>query len=298
MTENLTPSEELPEVRLDIRQEDIHPEIPEEDGTVLVLQVNARDDRRDPNSPEFGQLIPEAADQAQTQADTFFRSVFEQVPTEKRQNISVLVITSDAKLKMPGKTNSPHKRAFETGERVLAGINTAMSQFGINSESLLNNSPEIGGKPVTMDKLVDLTMWDDNPEFVDFLVNKYGDTKKLWVAYENDTDIEERTAMGAEGPVEIAIRTRDAITDITKGVAMEYHRQNPDKRLYIWTIGQYDNLAPAINGYVYQADPTKLYTPMEKGGGITIKIDKDHTKAETTIGGNTFEVPAFIRKAQ
>lgn len=298
MNEKISNLEEQPEVRLDIRQEDIHPEIPEEDGTVLVLQVNARDDRKDPHSPDFGQLVPESAEQAQDQAKNFFHDIYKNLPLEERNKTATLVISSNAELKMPGKTNSPHRRAYETGEKVLAGISEAMKEYGVNQDSLLNNSLEMQGRPLTMEKLVDLKMWDESPEFVDFLVNKYGDTKKLWQAYEGDVHLDERTNMAAEGPVEIAIRTREALTDITQGVVTEYHEKHPGQRLFVWVIGQYDNLAPAINGYVYQADPTKLYTPMEKGGGITIKINKENTEAETTVGGNTFQVPAFVRKPE
>lgn len=297
MKEDSPYNKELPEVRLDIREEDIHPEIAERGETVLVLQVNARDDRKNPESPEFGQLIPEAAEKAKSQAKKFFEDVFKGLEETERNKVTILVITSDAELKMPGETNSPHKRAFETGEKVIAGIKEAMSEAEVETQRLLNNSPEIGDKPMTMGSLVDLTMWEESPEFVKFLIEKYGDTKKLWQQYEADVHEKERLEMGAEGPIEIALRTREALTDITQGVAREYHEHHPDQRLYIWVIGQYDNLAPAINGYVYQADPTKLYTPMEKGGGITIRINRDDTKAETTIGGNTFQIPALLQKA-
>lgn len=280
-------------VRLDLKKEDIHPEIPGEGGTVLVLQVNAKDDRTNPDSPEFGALVPEAAEQTKGQAESFFNEVFSKLSDEQKAKVAVIVFASDAPLVMPAGTNSPHRRAFETGEKVIEGIMGSMTENGVDPKQLLNNADEKKGEPVGVSGLVDLTMWE-KPEFVNFLKEKWG--KKMWAAYEEDADSNERIEMGAEGPAEIAIRMREALTGLTLDVAKGYHEKHPDSLLYIWAVSHYDSISPWVKGYVYQADPSKLFAPAEKGGGVTIKIDKDGETAETTIGGEKYQIPSLLRK--
>lgn len=288
-----TSGAEFPEVRLDLRKEDIHSEIPEKGGTVLVLQVNARDDRRDPKSPEFGALMPEAAEQTVNQAEKFFSGVFEKLSPEDRAKVAIIVFASDAELKMPAGTNSPHKRAAETGEKVLEGIRKSMTAHTVNGNQLLNDVNEHHGEPMGVSGLIDLEFWN-RPEFVEYMREKYGD--KIWKAYEGGEEAEKEVEMGAEGVIEIATRMREALTGLTVSVANEYHIEHPDSLLFLWAVSHYDSVAPWVNGYVYQADPTKLYTPTEKGGGITVKIDREGKTAETTIGGQRYEVPSLLHR--
>lgn len=297
------------EVRLNLKREDIHPEIPEEGGTILVLQVNAKDDRRDPNSPEFGVLMPEAAEEVTGQAKKFFDDVFEGLSDEERARVAVIVVASDAKLVMPpgSGASSPHRRAFETGEKVIEGIRTSMTEHGVGLEQLLNTSEENGDEPVAVPGLVDLTMWE-SPEFVKYLEEKAPELVKLsggkldlvralWVMYEEDLESEKRLELGVEGPSEIAIRMRKALTDLTIDLADQYHREHPDALLYIWSVSHYDSISPWVKGYVYQANPAKLFVPTEKAGGITIKIDKTGETAETTIAGQTYQIPSLLHKS-
>jgi len=291
--------EENPEgFRLDIRKEDIRPEIPEAGGTVLVLQVNAKDDRRDSNSPEFGALLPEAGEQVVVQSKDYFDKVFENLSEEDKKKVKIIVYASDASLKMPSGLNSTHRRAFETGEKVMEGIRKAIDKNGAEQNQLLNNSPETKGEPVGVSGLIDLTMFDESPEFVKYMTDKYGPDKKFWMLYEDDTESDTRLDMGAEGPSEIAIRMRKALTTLTQDMAKNYHDSNPDTLLYIWAISHYDSISPWVKGYVYQADPSRLFVPTEKAGGITIKIDKDNKKAETIIAGEKFEIPSLLIKPE
>ena len=296
MNEGSRAEENSPEIRMDIRGEDIHPEIPENGGTVLVLQRNARDDRSDPSSPEYGALVPEAAEEAEKTAENFFNEIFDDLSEDEKGKVAIIVFASDAALTTPSGANSLHKRAFETGERVLGGIKESMARNGISPKQLLNNSPSGKGEPVGATGLVDLTMFKESPAFVKHMLEKYGPDKEFWLEYEDDNEIDAREKLGAEGPVEIAIRMREALTSLTQDVATSYHKSNPDSLLYIWAVSHYDSISPWLKGYVYQADPTKLYAPVEQGGGITIKIDKENKSAETTIGGETFKIPSLLAK--
>jgi hypothetical protein len=288
------------EVRLNLEKSDIHAEIPEPGGTVLVLQVNARDDRSDPKSPDFGALKPEAAEQTRLQAKEFFNQVFDGLNEEERAKVKIIVFASDAPLVMPGGVTSPHMRAFETGEKVIEGAMTSMTEHNIGSGTLLNNAPERGGKPVPVPGLVDLKMWE-KPEFVEYLRQLWGD-KKLWPNYEGNWEPDMSLVQGinvppeAETPAEIAVRVRAALTDLTVDFARKYHEENPDGRLIIWADTMYDNISPWLKGYVYQADPARLYAPIEKSGGMVVKISPDGQTATIKIGSQEFQVPSLLRK--
>jgi len=289
---------ESPEVSLKIRKEDIHPEIPESGGTVFVLQVNARD-RRDPKSPEFGALMPKAAEQTVDQGEAFFKDVFERLTSEERAKVAIVVCASDAKLKMPAGTNSDHKRAMETGEKVLEGIRKATTAYEVNPNQLLNDTEEHEGKPVGVDGLRDLLFWS-RPEFVEYMKRTYGSGRELWKAYEADeVDVRrKRMEMGVEGPLEIAIRTRKALTGLTVTWAKKYHEEHPGALVFIWVIGHYDNVAPWVNGYVFDRDPRggEHYIETQKGGGIAVNIDPRGETAKTTIGGKEYQVRSLLSK--
>lgn len=284
------------EVRLNLKREDIHPEIPEVGGTVLVLQVNAKDDRTDPKSPEFGALVPEAAEQVKTQAENFFNDVFEKLGDEEKQKVRVLVVASDASLTMPDGKKSPHKRAVDTGDKVIEGVRSSLDKYSLSHSQLLNESASSDRGPITMSKMTDLTMFDQSPEFVKYMTDKYGPNKEFWMTYEDDSESERRLELGAEGPSEIAIRMREALASLTQDVAKQYHKEHPDTILYIWAVSHYDSISPYVKGYVYQANPARLFVPTEKGGGITIKIDKDGKDAETVIGGQRYKISSILKR--
>ncbi|MDP2860275.1 MAG: hypothetical protein Q8N98_01015, partial [bacterium] len=205
---------------------------------------------------------------------------------------------------MPAGTDSPHQRAYETGERVIDGIKTAMAGHHVGEDCLLNTT-QTEGEPMVVEGFEDLTMWK-NKGFVKALLDKYGDTKKFWEAYETDDPEMKalRSKFGVEGPSGIAIRVRRALTNLVQNTVREYHDKDPDALVYVWTVGQYDNITPFVRGYIGQhepyyieqgSDPSMWYLPADKGGGLTLELCEDGT-VKTTLGKKEFVVPLLFKK--
>jgi len=292
------PSEEN---RWKLERGDIRPEIPDPGNTVLVLQVNAKDDRRDTYSPEFGALMPEAATQTIEQSRYFFDEVFSGLSEDERAEVYVAVFASDSPLVMPSGVKSPHRRAYETAEKVIEGAKTSMATHGVNENQLLNNSSKNQGAPIPVPGLAELRMWE-NPEFVAKLTDLWGVGGEFWSKYETlgwKRDFSQSQGIKppreAESQVEIMTRVRDALTDLTVTFARKFHEEHPNGRLIIWVDGMYDNLAPFYKAYVRGVNPGVKFTPIEKGGGLTIKINSEMGTATTKVGDQEFEVPALLR---
>lgn len=264
--------------------EDIKPEIPELDGTVIILQRNAKDNRNPESSLEMGALVPEAAEQAKLHAKEFFSQIFRTIDPEERKTIDIWVIAADTKLDTPIQgAKSDHKRAVETADQVMSGIKEAMSEFSISDNQLLNKT----GKPIELSngKLKDLHMLEDSPEFVEFLKNKYGTDKNFWIAYENDDEKEIREQMSAEGPDDIANRIENYLKVVAN--AMEsYHKYHPGRRIIAWIDSHYDTISPFVKLRVADMEKTD-YLPVDNGAGIVINLSKDQ-KATTEIQGNKY----------
>jgi len=255
-----------------IEVKDIQPKIPELGGTTIVLQRNAKDDRR-LNSTDIGALEVEAAEQVKFSAKVFFDKIFEGLTEKERLSVDVMIVASDTTLITPGGIISPHKRAVETADRVIVGLKESMSGFSLSEQQFLNSSATQDGGVIEVSELRDLLMVRESPEFMAFLVEKYGSGMEFWDAYENDTEKETRLKMGAEGPEEIADRVNHALSLQTQ-IAREYHLANPSRRLIIWAVSHYDSISPFIKKHVTGTD-LKKYLPVDQGAGITIEINKD-----------------------
>lgn len=271
---------------------------PEPGGTVLVLQRNAKDNR-DAGSPEYGALSAEVQAQTQEGAKIFFDQLFDGLDEDEKQSVRVLVVASDATLITPGGVNSSHKRGLETAEQDISGILRSITEHNLDPSQVLINPSEDGNtpEPVELDGLVDLRIWE-SPEFVEYMKAKYGTGIDFFAAYEDDLEVDTREDMNVEGPADVAIRMREVVTDLTQDVAQEYHRENPGTRLVVWATSHYDSISPFVKGYVYQDNPTKHLVKVAYGGGISIKISPDNSFAETEINGETFQVPAVLRKSE
>ncbi len=291
--------------RRNLEKGDIYPEIPEPGGTVLVLQVNARDDRSDPRSADFGKLTPEAEVQTVTQATSFFSEIFTGLEERDRENVAIAVFASDATLIMPHGITSPHQRACETAQKVIEGINTSMTEYRINPSQLLNNTLGEGGKPIPVPGLVDLKMWE-KPDEVEKLHGVWGEGQDFWSKYESDWRdlwrdwfLKNQISPEVELPEDIAVRVRAALTDLTVNFARQYHEEHPNARLIIWVDGMYDALSPWLKGYVYNTDPAHVFAPIEKGGGLTIKISPNSPDGQTAtckIGSQEYSIPSLLNK--
>lgn len=254
-----------------ITAKDIRPEVPETDGTVMVLQRNARDNR-DYRSSEFGALEKEAREKVRAQSAEFFNELFNALPKKDRKKIDVMVIASDASLITPDGKTSEHKRAVETAEEVIAGLKESMKEFELSEDQFLNSIATTEGGAIEVSGLRDLLMLEESQEFVDFLTEKYGTGQDFWEAYEEDKEKKKRLELGVEGSKEIADRVNYELT-VQARIAQEHHRANPGRKLVLWAISHYDSLSPFIKQHVLGKDVT-TYLPVEQGGGITLSISK------------------------
>lgn len=276
-----------------ITVQDLRPLIPEPDGSVLVLQRHAKDNR-DPNSElEIGALVPESAERVHLQAKEFFEQVFNSLTPEERKTIDIMVIASDTKLVTPEGLRSPHQRAIESAEQVLAGIREAMQEHGIEENQLLNNAASTDGKPIEQAPLRDLLATEDSPEYLNFLKEKYGTGVEFWQAYENDTERETREQMGAEGPTEIADRLDYFLSRTTESMNA-CHRSNPGRRLITWVVTHYDTISPYLKRHVTKMDQT-MYLPVDHESGIVINIDREG-QAKTAISGQEYEIDLSVKE--
>lgn len=259
-----------------IEAKDIQAKIPELGETTLVLQRNAKDDRR-LDSADIGALEAGAAEQARLQAKDFFGKIFDGLTEDERKSVDIMVVASDTTLITPSGIVSPHKRAVETADQVISGLRESMKNFSIAEQQFLNNSATQDGGAVEVSGLRDLKMVNESPDFMAFLVKKYGSGAEFWDAYESDVEKETRLKMGAEGPEEIADRVNYALS-LQMQIAREYHKANPGRRLIVWAVSHYDSMSPFIKKHVTNID-LKTYLPVDQGAGITIKVDKNSKAA-------------------
>ncbi|MFA7209240.1 MAG: hypothetical protein WC120_03055 [Parcubacteria group bacterium] len=264
-----------------ITSADLHPKMPEIGGSTIVLQRNAKDDRRK-DSPDMGALEVGAAEQVRVNAKEFFNKIFGGLNEEERKMIDVMVIASDSTLSTPDGIKNKHQRAVETAGQVMTGLRESMSEFFIADGQLLNNSAAQNGGAIEVSELRDLMILEESPEFTQFLIDKYGTGVEFWDAYESDSERETRVEMGAEGPDGIADRVNYALS-LQAQIADEYHKANPDRRLIIWAVSHYDSISPFIKRHIAGID-MKKYLPVDQGAGISIGIDK-RGKASCEIQG-------------
>ncbi len=267
----------------------------EKGGTRIFLQVNAKDDRSK-DATDLGALVPESAQMVQDGAKESLDKILAGIPEGERKDVKIVVIAGDHTLETPGGLKSPHKRAVESGERVITGLRSSLFEHHLLEEQLLNNSAEsgAGGKPIEVTGLRDLAMFE-SPEFVKFMTDKYGtDGTALWEAYEADADKETRIAMGVEGPDEIAERVNYTVS-LQAQLAKEFHEHNPGQRLIVWAVGSYDSLSPYIKRNVQGVDPAKNYLGMDKSGGIALDIAPDGG-ISTTIQGKKLPIKSVLPK--
>lgn len=290
-----TEKESIPEIR-GIAERDLRVVLPNVDETTFVLQRNAKDERN-PESPNYGALTPEAVEKTRNDAKAYFEKILNSLPPEERSQLEILIVASDAPLIAPEgpEYSSSHKRALETAAEVMKGAREALQAFDLSEDQIINSSlPAIrtrakeGSKDIAeFEELEPLQILRQSPEFVQYLKEKYGAGKDFWAAYETDKEKVEREKLGAEGVEDIAERMRHVIKLLARYGRMLHSRQK-DKRLIIWAVSHYDSLSPFIKKNVL-GKPATDYLPIDAGGGITLEVDKEG-KAKTELGGQKFDV--------
>jgi hypothetical protein len=143
-----------------------------------------------------------------------------------------------------------------------------------------------------MPGLVEPKIFDESPDFVKFLEEKYkpdespnssGMSPEAFAAYEMDADKDIREAMGAEGVYDILDRTKHSV-EMLRRYANWFHINNPGKRLVIWTATHYDTISPLVK------DATNVgfddYISVDYGAGVVLEIAPKSKEAILSAKGH------------
>ena len=281
---------EHPEI---ITRGDLAPRELDNGETSIVLQRHGAY-VRDVERPQVGSLTPEAADLQADDAYNFFVSQIESTPEAERSKLKILVVASDTDFHEGG------KRSTETADLALKAAQKALKQFGLSEDQILNLNTEHnlkgGDESRPMAHLREPQMFNDSPEFVDYLVEKHGGINlDFWIDFEGEHSKDVRETMGAEGPVQIADRLQHSI-DMLARYAKAYHArsENRDDRLVIWGGTHYDTISPYVKFNLFNMSPDDPLR-VDYGGGINIKLANDGT-TDTIIDGKKYPVPVRGRE--
>jgi hypothetical protein len=284
----------LEEERIQIKKEDLKvPENFDKGESLIIPMINIKD-IRDEKDGEIGALYPQQVLDFQIRIKSFIDEIYEKIPEGERQNADVIVLAGENDLTTPvDEFRSAHQRAVETGKAVISVVTKSMEERGIKIEGALTTNR---GKTVATNLLNDLELMhpiteekaEANKKYLEFLKNKYGTGRELWVAFEEDAEKEMRQSVGADGPDDIA-NDMNNVLRICSRIAETHQEKNPDKRVIVFAIGFYDNLSPWIKKYLLKADPAKKFVPIEKGSGLVIKKTPAGV-ASTIIGEKSFSV--------
>lgn len=254
--------------RREITKESIEPVAPEKGGTHIILQRHGEYERST-DSAQAGSLTEKGREDIQHFADAHFEQVIEGIPENERSNLRFLFISSDTQYEGGG------RRSVETAEVLKNQLMKKIEDYGLSLDQILNNSEKIsGGEGPRIDtRLREPQMFEESPDFVEFLEETYGKRdKSFWIAFEEDREKETREDMGAEGPDDIVDRTKKAI-EVLSRFSRRYHGEGSEKRLIIWATSHYDTISPYTKSVLGVGKETPI--GVDYGGGITIAIDSE-----------------------
>lgn len=249
-------------------------------GTEIVLQRHGIYERSIDN-PNAGSLTEAGAQDVYDLSKKFFESLFESIPEEERGTLDILVVASDTQYREGG------RRSMETADKVIEAIKEKLEEFGMSQSQLLNTSERYKQQPRPMPDLREPQMFDNSPDFVAFLKEKYGDLgKEFWIAFEEDIERETRQAMNAEGPDEIADRLKHVV-EVLKRYSRVYHSKHAGKRLVLWAATHYDTISPYVKREVLKVGK-EVPLGVDYGAGISIEIDSDENLS-TRVSGRDYK---------
>lgn len=256
--------------------------------TELVIQRHGAyiRDREDPN---VGSLSEESAAVEKAAATSYFESFLSQLPETEREAVDVLVVASDTQYFEGG------RRSYETATLAQEAAKEVFEREGLPAANIINATGRLSGEggPRTMPKLREPNMLNQSPDFLDFMLQKYGGINlDFWIAFEEDRDKETRLAMGAEGPDDIADRMAFTVRTLAR-YSQAYHRANPDRRLVIWAATHYDTISPFVKRDIFGVGKEQQLM-VDYGAGITIDVDTEGN-ATTELSGKQYQVP--LKKA-
>lgn len=186
------------------------------------------------------------------------------------------------------------QRSMETAATVLGTIGSVYEQYKLSPNQILNNQKrlKLDGRVIPSGKIVEPKIFEDSPEFVDFLM-EYANTdnidKAFFTAFEDDEEPvrSKRLEMGAEGPMDMADRLADFLYAM-KLYSDKYHKAHPGRRLLIWVASHYDTISPFVKSRIRGS--LDGYIPVDYGGGFCVRIAQDGS-ASTVIGGDSYSIP-------
>jgi hypothetical protein len=266
-----------------ITREDLRPGTLSASGTEIILQRHG-EYVRDPEDPRVGSLTAEAAETESQASVAYFDELLHGMSEEERASVDILVVASDTQYRGGG------RRSLETATIVQDAAQAVLAQYELDpAEHLINLHHPVHNDdgPRTKPMLREPHMFNESPEFVKFLEEKYGNGREFWVAFEEDKESETRQQMGAEGPDEITDRMEHAMAILNR-YSRQHHAANPDRRLVIWVATHYDTISPYVKRDVLGVDKTR-YVGVDYGAGVVIDIDAEGT-AQTTLGGQRYPV--------
>ncbi len=282
-----------------IERSDLKPRQIAVGGTEIVLQRHGRYER-ERGSYFAGSLTdPRAEREAATH---YFEDLLAQLPEKERDTVDIVFVASDTQYFEGGRRS--HETATIAQQAALAVLEThdIPAQHILNFTGRLHTSIHSNDRaasaigPRTMPTLREPNFLNDSPEFVDFMLQKYGGVNlEFWKAFEEDRHREEREAMGAEGPDDIANRTGFTVNVFSR-YARLYHHHNPGRRLVIWAGTHYDTISPFVKRDVFGVGKERQLL-VDYGAGVTIDINPDG-HATTTIGEHEYAVPLTVQKTR
>lgn len=255
--------------------------------TELVLQRHG-EYIRDSQHSKAGSLTEEAIQLETETAANYFSELMEGLSDVELANTYFLFLASDTAYAGKG------MRSYETASIAQQVASQLLVERDVPEDNIINNSHNLKskGSPRPMHQLREPQMFDNSPDFVEFLQSKYGGVgKDFWIAFEEDAEKDVRKGMNAEGPDEIADRM-DKTLEIVARYARLFHASNPDSRLVVWADTHYDTISPLIKRDVLHQDKSAAVL-VDYGGGAVIDIEKNGT-ISTSINGKKYCVDATV----
>ncbi len=282
---NVGQIEQLPD-RIMLDRDEIRPRAFSNGETEIVLQRHGAY-IRDKDSPNAGRLTPEAIQLETESAFQYFSELIAQVPESERQGINILFVSSDTNYANSG------QRSYQTTEIAQQVAEQLFQENGIPLENILNITPDLENQPMVIPELREPQMFDQSPDFVDYMKQKYGDLgKDFWIAFEEDAEKNTRLTMDAEGPDEIADRLKYAV-ELLAHYGLSVHQESPNSRLVIWAGTHYDTISPFVKRDILHKGKTAPVL-VDYGGGIVIDIDQSG-RATTSVAGNSYEFSVLAK---
>ncbi len=268
-----------------ILREDLRIETPGIGETAIILQRHGQY-IRDAANPNIGSITPDAAVQVSDLATGVMRGVLEDLSSEDRKKVDVMVIGSSTKF------NGGGARSLETAKVELDAIREVFVGNNLNASQILNDKETLSttGDPIPSGTIVEPKIFDNSPEFVEWLESYTGGDRDLfWRVYEADQGEvrAKRQETGAEGPNEMADRLSHFVNAL-RLYSEKYHKDHPERRLILWAVTHTDTIVPFIKKKINGTTDGDLRS-VDYGGGIGINIHKDGT-ATTKLGDKNYPI--------